>query len=187
MINPAKDTGMVPPLVAHDGQVQRAFETGSFHLTPLQILHVEDDPDDAFFFERAIKNAKLECELHLEINGEKAVEYLSKAGIEGHSSSHPIPHLMVLDLKLPGLSGFEVLSWARGQKALKTLPIVVLSGSSLKEDKSTASALGASDFIVKQSDFDQIVEQVVQFISKNGLARASARRESNVPKQPQLQ
>jgi len=141
---------------------------------PLHTLHVEDDPDDAFFFARAIKNAKLECDLHLEINGEKAVDYLNKAGIEGQTSSHPMPHLLVLDLKFPGWSGLEVLSWTRSQTALKTLPIVVLSGSSLKEDKSRAAALGASDFIVKHSDYDQIAKQVVQFISKNGLSRATA-------------
>jgi CheY-like chemotaxis protein len=124
----------------------------------------------------------LECELHLEKNGEGAVAFLSKAGNNGHAGLHPMPDLMILDLKLPGLSGFEVLSWTRGQAALKSLPIVVLSGSSLKEDKSRASALGASYFIVKHSDYDQIAEQVVQFVAKNGLSHLSAAQKSNGPK-----
>jgi len=130
-------------------------------------LHVEDDPDDAFFFSRAIRKAKPECEFHREIHGEGAIAYLSKAELENKPGSSSIPNLMVLDLKLPGLSGFEVLSWTRAQAAFKTLPVIILSGSPLGEDRRKAFELGASDFIVKHSDYDQIAEQVVRFISQN--------------------
>jgi two-component system response regulator len=138
-------------------------------MAPLTILHVEDDPDDAFFFSRAIKIVKPECQLHLEINGVRAIEYLREAALASHSSSHPIPNVMILDLKLPGLSGFDVLSWTRDQSAYKALPIFVLSGSSLPEDQTRASELGASEFIVKDSDYGKIAGQVIQFMSKNGL------------------
>jgi DNA-binding response OmpR family regulator len=143
-------------------------------MAPLRILHVEDDPDDAFFFSRAMKNAVPECELHRELTGEGAIEYLRKASLSAPTAEMPL-HLMALDLKLPGLSGFEVLSWTRAQDGLKKLPIIILSGSSLVLDKSKASELGASEFIVKNSDYDQIAEQVVQFISRHG------RLESNAP------
>jgi len=113
--------------------------------------------------------AKPECHLHLEIDGDRAIGYLRKAALANHSISHPIPDLMVLDLKLPGLSGFDVLSWTRDQAAFKALPILVLSGSSLPDDQTRASELGASGFIVKESDYGKIAEQVIQFMSKYGL------------------
>lgn len=145
-------------------------------MPPVRILHVEDDPDDAFFFRRAIKHAEPECELHVENDGEGAIEYLLKVGSENKADAHPMPDLMVLDLKLHGLSGFEILSWTRAQSSLKSLPIVILSGSSLIEDQRKASELGASEFIVKHSDYEQIAEQVMGFISKNGLSVASSTR-----------
>lgn len=138
-------------------------------MSPVRILHVEDDPDDAFFFRRAIKNVKPECELHVVNDGESAMNYLLSAAVESNTGAHPMPDLMVLDLKLNGSSGFEILSWTRAQDGLKSLPIVILSGSSLAEDQRKACDLGASDFIVKHSDYDQIAEQVVRFISKNRL------------------
>jgi two-component system response regulator len=150
-------------------------------MAPLRILHVEDDADDAFLFSRALKGAKLQCELHREINGEHAIDFLSKTGVEGGPGSHPVPDLMILDLKLPGLSGFEVLSWIQARAVFKTLPIIVLSGSSLLVDQQKASALGASAFLVKQSDYDQVVAQVIQFILKNGPAVPDAGRAFPVP------
>lgn len=140
-------------------------------MIPMRILHVEDDPDDAFFLFRAMKNAKPDCELHLAQNGEKAIDYLRHAGVEEKSDAHPVPDLMILDLKMPGLSGFEVLSWTRNQAAFKTLPVIVLSGSSLEEDQQRAAKLGATDFIVKHSDYEQIARHVVQFLAGCGLSR----------------
>lgn len=134
-------------------------------MSALTILQVEDDPDDAFFFCRAIRKKQLDCELHVEKNGEGAINYLRAAAPETQSNSHRVPDLMLLDLKLPGLSGFEVLAWTRSQPAFQSLPIIVLSGSSLAEDKKKASGLGASEFIVKHSDYDQIAEKVAELIS----------------------
>jgi DNA-binding response OmpR family regulator len=139
-------------------------------MPPLRILHVDDDPDDAFFLLRAIRNARPDCELHLENKGETAVDYLRNAADGNESGAHPAPDLMILDLKLHGLSGFEILAWTRSQAALKTLPIIVLSGSSLAEDRKKASDLGASEFIVKHSDYDQIAQEIIRFISKIGVA-----------------
>ncbi len=143
------------------------FRAIGFPMAAVTILQVEDDPDDAFFFRRAIRRKQLDCDLHVEKNGEGAINYLRAAGTEAQSNSHRIPDLMLLDLKLPGLSGFEVLSWIRSQAVFQTLPIIVLSGSSLVEDRKKASGLGASEFIVKHSDYDQIAEKVAELISKN--------------------
>ena len=140
----------------------------------LRILHVEDDPDDAFFLSRAIKGTHLNCEIHLETNGEGAINYLRHASAGNKSNQHVIPELMILDLKLPRLTGFEVLTWTRNQPEFKTLPIIVLSGSSLAEDQTRAAGLGASEFIVKHGDYDSIAQQIIQFISKNALPGPTA-------------
>jgi len=133
---------------------------------PLRILHVEDDPDDAFFLVRALKGALPECEIHLEKNGEGAIEYLRQAASKGELRPNPKPDLIILDLKLTGMSGFEVLSHIRQQEAHKLLPIIILSGSSLKEDQTKAGELGASEFVVKHSDYDEIARHVARFVAK---------------------
>ncbi len=133
-------------------------------VAPLQILHVEDDPDDAFFLRRAMRQIRPDCRLHLEKNGESAIQYLTQAESKSAPETHPLPNLLLLDLKLPGMSGFEVLSWARGRNTFKDTPILMLSGSSLKEDRTKAAALGASDFLVKNSDYDGTAAYVVQFL-----------------------
>lgn len=130
-------------------------------------MHVEDDPDDAFFFRRAMLQIRPDCQLHLENNGEGAIKYLTQVESRATPESHPLPDLLLFDLKLPGLSGFEVLSWARARDAFKNIPILMLSGSSLKEDRTKAAALGASDFLVKNSDYDGTAAYVVQFLEKH--------------------
>jgi CheY-like chemotaxis protein len=139
----------------------------ALQMPPLRILQVEDDPDDAFFFSRAIKRANPECQLHRVINGEGAIDYLRKAAETGQPNSPPMPDLMVVDLKLPGLSGFDVLAWTRAQTAYQRLPIVVLSGSPLPQDEKKATELGASDFIVKESEYDKIAAKVFGLIAKH--------------------
>ena len=135
----------------------------------LRILHVEDDPDDAFFFRRSVKSAKLDWDLNRVHNGEGAIAFLRQTISANGSSSPSNPDLVLLDLKLPGLSGFDVLSWMRAQADLKTVPVIVLSGSSLVQDKDRALALGANEFIVKHSDYDAIVSLLTQFIATIGL------------------
>jgi DNA-binding response OmpR family regulator len=136
-------------------------------MSQLRILHVEDDPDDALFFFRAIKKTHPNCAFHRETNGEGAINFLRQTAFAATTPASPRPDLMILDLKLPGLSGFEVLAWTRSQAAFKTLPIVILSGSSLEQDRKKAADLGASAFLVKHSRYDQIVGQIAAFLAQN--------------------
>ncbi len=136
-------------------------------MAQLEILHVEDDPDDAFFFRRALRLAHPDFNLHLEKNGEGAIKYLGEVESRQTDDSPPVPDLMLLDLKLPGLSGFDVLSWTRSRETFKALPIVILSGSSLANDRKKADELGASDFIVKNSNYDQIAGHILQFLANS--------------------
>jgi DNA-binding response OmpR family regulator len=150
-------------------------------MLPIRILHVEDDEDDAFFFFRALKSVQPGIALDRMANGERAINFLRKLAEEEKSGALAVPDLMVLDLKLPGLSGFEVLSWTRGQEAFKTLPIVVLSGSSLAQDKRKASELGASYFIVKHSEYDEIVKQILHFFDTNAESTRCAGQDAIQP------
>ena len=69
--------------------------------------------------------------------------------------------MIILDLKLPGMSGFELLTWIREQRRFKTLPIVVLSGSSLAEDRQKAEQLGATGYVVKDSNYAETATQIL--------------------------
>src|SRR5689334_14240303 len=93
------------------------------------ILVVEDNADDVLLIERAFNKAKLANRLHFVDNGDKAVQYLSGVGPYADRSLHPPPTMMLLDLKLPRRSGFEVLEWVRGHPQLRVLPVVVLTSS----------------------------------------------------------
>ena len=114
-----------------------------------------------------MRSAHPNFKLHLEKNGEGAIKYLGEVETGKTPDSHPVPDLMLLDLKLPGLSGFDILSWTRSREPFKALPIVILSGSSLANDRQKAAELGASDFIVKNSNYDQIASHVIQFLANS--------------------
>src|SRR5437868_15435601 len=96
---------------------------------PRTILLVEDNPDDALFAQRAFGRVCPEARLELAKDGEDAVNYLSGKGIYGDRERFPLPTLILLDLKLPRKSGFEVLEWLKGEPELRDIPVVVLTSS----------------------------------------------------------
>lgn len=127
---------------------------------PTAILLVEDNPDDAFFMQRAAKAASVPHELVVVATGDEAVDYLAGAGKFSDRQSFPLPLLVLLDLKLPGRSGHEVLQWIRQQPSLKSTVVVVLTTSRERSDVQKAYALGANAYLVKPSAAPQLIEQV---------------------------
>lgn len=113
------------------------------------ILLVEDDPDDVFFTEYALKKAGCSYAMHLVEDGEQAIDYLDGKHKYANRELFPLPRVVFLDLKLPCLSGFEVLSWIRSHPSLACLPVFVLTGSSEARDKERARELGANGYYVK--------------------------------------
>jgi CheY-like chemotaxis protein len=109
------------------------------------VLLVEDSDDDAFFFERALAVAAVPVQLIRVADGGAAVEYLERMTRGSKDLSRT--HVLFLDLKLPVLSGFEVMRWIRERNLL--LEVIVLSGSDLDSDIEAARDLGASEFLVK--------------------------------------
>ncbi len=137
------------------------LETGrSESLRIATVLAAEDDPDDAFLLKRAFKKAGLTHNLVQLPDGEQAIRYLSGTAPFSDRRRNPLPELFLLDLKMPLMSGFEVLEWLQDQPELRRMPVVVLSSSAQEVDMRRAHALGAADFFCKPKDPAELVRIV---------------------------
>ena len=124
------------------------------------ILLVEDNPDDVLFLTRALGKAGVGNSLHVVEDGQQAIDYLEGKGQYTDRSIHPLPLLVLLDLKLPYVPGLEVLRWLRDQPALSKIIVVVLTSSDHPADVKKAYALGANSFLSKPSNPDDLPELV---------------------------
>lgn len=124
------------------------------------ILHVEDDPNDTLLFEHACRKAGVIFDLQAVSDGDQAMAYLR--GTNGFSDrmKHPMPKLILLDLKMPRVSGFDVLAWLRSEDSFKGVPVVVLTSSNHDADVKRAYDLGAKSYLVKPVGFEALVELV---------------------------
>ncbi len=113
------------------------------------MLLVEDNEDDVFLMQRALKGALIKNPIQLAEDGSLAIEYLSGTGKFCDRAAYPLPKAVFLDLKLPLMNGFEVLSWIRAQPHLKELPVIILSSSREPADVHRASHLGSDFYMVK--------------------------------------
>ena len=105
------------------------------------VLLVEDSPDHAFLIKRAISAAIQDLKIQWAKDGEEAVEFIIKRGLK--------PDLILLDIKMPRMNGFEVLRVLKGNKETKYIPIVILSTSANEKDVSRAYSLGTNCYITK--------------------------------------
>ena len=113
------------------------------------VLYVEDEEGDALFMEFAFQKAGLKSALRIVRNGREAIDYISGKGAYIDRGQHPVPGVVLLDLNLPLISGFEVLEWIRSHPDYKSLPVVVFSSSSDEEDQHKTLQLGANEFVEK--------------------------------------
>ena len=113
------------------------------------VLYVEDEENDRILMEFAFQRAGLEASLRMVDHGQAAIDYLSGAGVYGEREKYPLPAVVLLDLNLPEVHGFDVLKWIRGQPAHRRLPVVVFTSSAREEDRHRAALLGANDFVQK--------------------------------------
>ncbi len=127
-------------------------------LTHQCILQVEDDKNDVFLLERAFAHAGITNPIQVAFDGQAAIDYLSAASSFGNSQSHPLPCMVLLDLKLPKISGLEVLAWIRRQPGLKKLVVVLFSSALSAGEVERAYELGVNSFVQKPSDFRQTAE-----------------------------
>jgi CheY-like chemotaxis protein len=129
-------------------------------LDHVPILLAEDDKNDVFLMRRGLEKAGVPNPLFVVENGREVIDYLAGNGECADREKFPLPGLMLLDLKMPWMDGFDVLSWLRSRKQLDTLPVVVLTSSKLQSDIDRSRQLGVYDYRVKP----QLLEDLVRLL-----------------------
>jgi CheY-like chemotaxis protein len=144
------------------------------------ILLVEDREDDIFLIRKAFSKANLINPLYVVNDGEQAVAYLMGDSPYSNRNEYPLPDIILLDLKMPRLDGFEVLTWIRKQPGIRGLPVIVLTSSEELRDVNHAYALGANSFLVKPLDFENSLS-LIKMVEKYWI-RSSRLPQSSRPK-----
>jgi two-component system, response regulator len=124
------------------------------------ILLVEDNPQDAELTIRSLKKKNLANRLVVVEDGEAALEYLFCRGRFADRDMNQVPKVVLLDLKLPKVSGLEVLRALKDNERTRLIPVVILTSSKEDPDIDTAYALGVNSYVVKPVDFDAFAEAV---------------------------
>lgn len=124
------------------------------------ILLVDDNPHDVVLIRLAFRRVGIIDTIHLVKDGVEAMRYIQGEGAYADRHHFPTPTLVLLDLKMPQTSGFDVLSWIREQPALANVLVVVMSGSKNDEDIERAYALGANSYLVKPTRFEDMVKMM---------------------------
>ncbi len=122
-------------------------------------LLVEDNPDDVVITQRALKKGLIRNKLYVVRDGEEALKFFRKKGVYKDA---PTPALVLLDLKMPKLDGFEVLKEIKGDNDLKSIPIIVLTTSERDKDIERAYELGCNNYILKPVNFENFIKTVVE-------------------------
>ena len=118
----------------------------------MEILLVEDDPDDVLLTEESLEEGKIRYNIHVAVDGEEALKFLHR---EGKYKDSPVPHIVILDLNLPKLGRCEVLAVIKNDSQLRRIPVVVLSTSKASEDISKSYDLHANCYVTKPIDYSQ--------------------------------
>lgn len=121
------------------------------------LLLADDDADEAFLVVRAFRDAGVANPVVVVPDGEAAIRYLEGRGEYADRLAHPWPALLMLDQKLPGRSGLEVLEWIRNGSGAPTLPVLVLSASTYDSDVQAAYLVGANGYLVKPATYEETV------------------------------
>ena len=115
----------------------------------LKLLVAEDSQMDAFILQRTFEQTGVAINAHFVRDGQEATDYLEGVGEFGDRAKYPLPALILLDLKMPRLNGFDVLKWLKLQPEHRTTPVIIFSGSDDHGDILRAYSLGASSYMVK--------------------------------------
>ena len=121
------------------------------------LLLVEDDPADTRLIQRALQKIEFNARLVHLPDGDAAVAYLSGVGEYADRTKHPLPWLIMLDIKMPRRSGLEVLQWIRDQEVdVSAIPVIIFSSSSHGVDINSAYEYGANSYLVKPETSHQL-------------------------------
>jgi CheY-like chemotaxis protein len=134
--------------------------------TAKKVLVAEDDPSDVFLLQRAFAAASVPASLHFVRDGQEAIDYLTGEADYSDRATYPLPDLMLLDLKMPRLNGFDVLEWLRKQPGLKRMLVTILTSSDQARDIDRAYDLGANSYLLKphgSQELNELVERVQRY------------------------
>ena len=126
------------------------------------ILLVEDNADDELLTLRALKKNNIRNDVVVARDGNEALDYLFGTGVHSGRDLSVMPQIILLDLKLPKVDGFEVLNRVRASEITKFLPVVILTTSNEDQDRIRGYDLGANSFVRKPVEFDKFIEAVRQ-------------------------
>jgi two-component system response regulator len=118
---------------------------------------VEDDEDDLFFLQQAMKKAGVVNPIRVATDGQEAIDYFKGTGKFANREKFPLPYLTLLDLKLPHVMGLDVLKWIRQQPEGAAI-VVILSSSMNETDIATAYRWGANGYLVKPPDVNKLTD-----------------------------
>jgi CheY-like chemotaxis protein len=124
------------------------------------VLVAEDHEDDVFFLRRAFEKAAVPCYLVVARDGQETVDYLGGYPPYTDRAVHPFPNLLLLDLRMPRMNGFDVLAWLRARPQFKDLPVILFTTSDMDLDLHRAQALGVSEYCVKPPSSEQLIQLV---------------------------
>lgn len=122
-----------------------------------QILLVEDNPMDVVLTLDAFKEAKLKNKVNIARNGEEALDYLFGRSKFSDRDAFPLPSLILLDLKMPGIDGFEVLRQIKNTEILKRIPVIILTSSKEEGDRTLSYDIGANSYLLKPVAFNSFI------------------------------
>ena len=125
------------------------------------ILVADDNLDDVDLLRRAFAKAGF-ANRFFAVSGVQAIHYLEGKGVYADRTQYPLPRLVLLDFKMQGLSGSEVLQWIRQRPQFRRLPVIVFTGSDYEEDVNRAYDLGANSYLVKPQTLDDLLAAVQQ-------------------------
>lgn len=124
---------------------------------PVDILLIEDNPDHVELILKALRNNNILNQVHVASNGEEALDFLYQ---RGNYADAPRPGLVLLDIKLPGVDGMEVLRLVKADVKLNQIPVVMLTTTSDEKEVAKSYSLGANSYIVKPVDFEHFIKVI---------------------------
>ena len=124
------------------------------------ILLIEDNEDDVLLFNRAVARLELPIKTQRVSNGQEAIDYLLGATPFADRGQFPLPHVILVDLKMPICDGFDFLAWKRDQVSLSCIPAIVMTSSSLERDIRRSYELGAHSFTTKVSGSGKLADRI---------------------------
>jgi len=127
---------------------------------PGTVLLVEDDPDDVLLTQVAFEKARLANPLQVVRDGEEAISYLGGVGKYRNRDRFPLPILVLLDLKMPKVDGFQVLEWLRTRPQFTGLHVAIMTSADNDPDISRAYSLGAESYLIKPPDAKELLALV---------------------------